>query len=195
MLTEMSPALAAELGVAMDSLFDSFRDDLMLLDKEEDLKQTWLYGVLPPSGEEYLKKHPRLLIDFFITLPTVALKVFCPGEVALGNRAEELLLTWVVQEAKAIRKTTEEKGDEDCDDLDAFLEETMEDFDYEMLYTDPKKLDPEAVRQMGVGSLAPENWFLPFNKDRITNPLTWPEKIAFWHPNWKNFRYPQPGEN
>ena len=180
----LPPQLAAELGAAMEDIHAHLMITMCDLQARQDTKRTWLYEQLPPSAR--LRCDTRLCRDFLITLATLAFKAFGPIPMPISCRAEELLLVWAVDEVEAMREVAGEGFEEKID----FLGEVIGDFDFEFMY-DPAvdgidRMDKMA--ELDIGPFSVDEWFTPYRLPRAaTNPLTWPEEIAYTYENWNRF--------
>ena len=190
-IASLSPDLADRLGGAFQMVGDLLMESMeqMFYDPDEEkwhLEATWIYDKLPQKYQARLT--PYMITQFYQALCMLSLRVLGPSQSRCACRAEELLLYWSVEQIK-IFNDNQGSGFED-DEADEFQEDFQEDFDFELMY-DPMFDGVEYNEQMGTGSFSLEHWFLPFNDERITCPLSWPEKIGFYHPNWRDYKYPK----
>ena len=184
----LSEGLADRLGGAMasvsDELFRSFEEGQ--LDRKAgkwDYGDTWLGLTVPERFVRQLT--PGIVRNFVYALGAVSARILGPVQTRAACRAEEMLVYWTIERLKAHNAALD--GNEEDAEADQFLEDYLEDFDFEFLY-DPRH---DGIDQIaGIGSLSMEHWFLPYNHSRVTCPITWPEKIAYHHPNWRHTRYP-----
>lgn len=186
----MSPELAQHLGSGSEYTHDRLRESWeSLLSPEEEKDSTWLYDRLPQGAR--LRTSTSLCANFVFTSVILNFKLFTPRTYGLNCRAEELLLWWILDEARGL-----EEGDGTwCDDLreqrEAFIDGVFTDLDFVLMY-EPALDGIETEPALGVGSLALDHWFLPFTEDALEiSPFLWPADKGYWHPNWRDFRYPR----
>jgi len=173
--------LVEELGAGMEMLYSNLTESLCALMTNQDVQDTWLYNQLPYFAR--LRCDTRLCRDFLITLSTLAFKTFGPSPFPIACRAEELLLAWAADEVEAFR----EMGGEKFEDKEDFLGEIIGDLDFQLMY-DPAFDGIDQAPYLRTGSFRLEDWFRPYPiVGAVTNPLTWPEKIAYQHHNWRHF--------
>jgi hypothetical protein len=162
------PAEQQALSDACEVLIDHVFEDIMHVEKPEDVADTWMSIYLP---ERYLYRYtPRFLRKFAVCLITVAWKLAQPQHMPLSSLAEELAAWTIVQEAK---RHLEDETDEKVEDaFDSFIDIYFEDLDLEYLYDDAfDGIDETALaQQLGISSLAFKDWFTPFSDEPARTP-------------------------
>ena len=177
----LSARLAEELGAGMEMLYSYLTETLWALMEHKDAGDTWLHNQLPYFAR--LRCDDRLCRDFLTTLSTLAFKTFGPAPFPIACRAEEMLLAWAADEVAAMREVDGEGFEEKKD----FLGDVIGDFDLELMY-DPAYDGIDEMPYLRTGSFRPEDWFSPYPiPGAVTNPLTWPNEIAYRRQNWRHF--------
>ena len=68
-----------------------------------------------------------------------------------------------------------------------FLVAVIGDLDFLMMYA-PSMDGIDRIEAWGTGSFRVDNWFQPDSlPGAITNPLTWPDEIAYLYEKWESF--------
>ena len=129
-----------------------------------------------------------MAMDLLFAADAMAIKIFGPTKSQLGCTAEELLFYWTVEGARAVSAPMK---DDVNDELEDYFDSALEDTDFIFLF-DPKYDGIDKIKELHIQSLDPKDWFIPFNPDRETSPLAWPDKANFLHS--KFFRKKSKGE-
>jgi hypothetical protein len=135
----------------------------------------WLVGLYRghlPS--RYLHGYTLLFYkQFAVCIITVAWKLAQPKHIPLSSVAEELAAWAIINQAKAL---TEEDEDGEAIEkvLEKFIDVYFEDLDFEFLFDNAYDGidESEAVQELGMSSLAFNDWFKPFSDEpsRIAHP-------------------------
>ncbi len=73
------------------------------------------------------------------------------------------------------------------EDKEDFLVAVIGDLDFLMMYA-PSMDGIDRIEALGTGSFSVDDWFQPYSlPGAITNPLTWPEEIAYLYEKWESF--------
>jgi hypothetical protein len=101
----------------------------------------------------------------------------------LGNRAEEIVMSMVIDMAVEIASNERVA----VDDYEDFREKYYEDLDFLFLYDlSYDGIDKSPIgKGLGIGSLEVKDWFEPFNAPRKPHPFFWPEKERLRFPGNK----------
>lgn len=181
----LTKKLAQSLGAGAEILWDNIVETLVHLHNDGKPEETKFYNDLPFLGRPVL--NGRWCSSFLSALDMLVFKMLGRMPTQLSCTAEELLFYWVTNNAVEHRELMEDQYRKDIDD---YVEMILEDEDFLFLF-DPRFDGIDKIKELRMQSLKPEHWFLPFNEDRITHPYTWPESLAFYHPNWKKFKFPR----
>jgi len=164
---EMTPDLEESLLVGGSLVWDNIFSAMNKMVDGTPITDTSFYRDLPRIAQ------PRLSVglcrNFLHSLDVLMFKLFCPQAMAIETTAEELLLHWIIVEAKASNDITEHQEEED---LDTYHEAITDDFDVFWLYR-PAMDGIENVPELNAEKLKYEKWFLPSSDIRMTSPFTW----------------------
>jgi hypothetical protein len=159
-----------KVGTAM--IWDDIMDVIIEYHKQGKPEETLFFNDLPPMLKS--KMNTRLCFNFLHALDLLIFKIFSPTPMRLGCTAEELLLHWMVRNAKiCVEEETPKIKNRIEKGLNDYLESVLEDKDYLYLF-DPKFDGVDDLEELGTQSLKFKDLFKPFNKDRLTHPMILP---------------------
>jgi hypothetical protein len=148
---------------------DLFLDDLRKLGRREmSFADTDMADYLP---RKHLNRYNLSFAQrFLVCVLTVAWKLRAPGLQVLACTAEELALRAIIEEARGLVLADPELDEAEAD-FDSFEATAFEDWDFGMLF-DPAYdgVEDSSDPRDDVVNLHFDEWFKPFNDDRIVHP-------------------------
>lgn len=146
-----------------------------------DLRQGQFFSELVIADDlprKYLTKYDDAFFRrFLLCLSAVGMKLRLPGFHPLGCTAEELALHAMIERASML---LEMNGQEP--DYSEWLTYAFEDLDYQWLYEPAKDglEDSPTGKDLGVGHLRYDEWFLPFSAPRVMHPYADQGEVPPW---------------
>ena len=152
----ISTGLKRRLKTAFELVEDELKQSLRLI-REGKAEESWFYEEFPPRYRRFATE--QMCQKFLDILSSLRSKALGQTSSALNCRAEELLLSWVI-EGVNVWSDMQGRGYPDRE-AEEFREEIYDDWDYMYLYDDAFD-GIELIEKLRIGPMSPNTWFDPF---------------------------------